>query len=463
MINVTVNPEQTEARISITPESEGFPEITVDQMVAALKKAGVVAGISKKSMFAVRDKFNHDPSQPITAVIARGRPPKPVTQHRYEFNFSTSRHIGKVTGANRIDYKSKGIIKYMQPGDILLKITLGREGVPGQLVNGDIIKGTPLTPLRKYKAGAGVTLTETEKALIYSAATAGQALLNGDKIEISDSYTLDGDVDMDTGHIKFAGPIKISGCLRAGFKITSNADITIGKTASGSIRTKGNLFVTGGIIGDENEQIIVGGELSCEYISAAQHIQTAGPITVTKHIINSTIATKKTVSCQESITGDSNISAFYGVTCAELGTDKGSGTSIEIGDTTKLHERLKKIEEFLEPLVADSVAIVDKLGMKVVMRKDTSGLPEEKRAEADKLLQEYLEIEANVDRLKAKKKELEDRAEAGLKARVTVKECAHPGSIIKIGLESYTIDRTISGPVEFYFDQDKKTITFERL
>jgi len=463
MINVIINPERTEAKLEIIPESENFEEITADQLVAVLKKEGVVAGISKKNLFAVRDKFNSDPTQPVTALIARGMPPKPVVQHQYQFHFSTGKNIGQVKGSDQIDYKSKGVIKYLQPGDVLLEINLGQEGVPGRLVDGSVTKNTPLTPLRKYKAGPGVSLAEKDKTITYTATTAGQPLLKGDTLEISDTYQLEGDVDLETGHIKFAGPIKISGSLLADFRIISNADVSIGKTVSGSIKTKGNLTAKGGIIGSETEKIIVGGELVCEYISAARHIQTGGPVTVSKHIINSSIISKQTVSCQESITGDSKISAFYGVTCAELGSDQGSETSIEIGDATNIYERLKKIEDFLEPLSTESMAIVDQLGMPVLMKKDTSSLPEEKRPEADRLLQKYLEIEENAGRLKAKKSELETKAEAGLKARVTVKECAYPGTTIKIGLETYTIDRTVSGPVEFYFDHDKKTITFERL
>lgn len=464
MINVIVNPERTEAKLEITPETENFEEITADQLVAILKKEGVIAGISKKNLFAIRDKFNRDPSQPVTALIAKGIPPKPVLQHQYQFHFSTGKNIGQVKGSNQIDYKSKGVIKYLQPGDVLLEINLGREGVPGRRVDGSVTKNTPLTPLRKYKAGPGVSMQEDETTITFRATAAGQPLLQGGaQLEISDTYQLDGNVDLETGHIKFAGPIEISGIVLEGFRIISNADVTIGKAVRGSIKTKGNLTVKGGIIGSETEKIIVGGELICEYISAAQHIQTGGPITVSKHIINSHIITNQTVFCQESITGESKISAFYGVTCAELGSDQGSETTVEIGDATDLHERLKKIEEFLEPLTTESITLVDQLGMPIIMKKDTSSLPEERRPEADKLLQKYLAIEENIERLKAKKSELEAKAEAGLKARVTVKDCAHPGITIKIGLETYTVDRTVSGPVEFYFDHDKKTITFERV
>ncbi|MCK5681117.1 DUF342 domain-containing protein, partial [bacterium] len=304
-VSVTVNQEQSEAKISLSQDSDDFEDVTVDQLVTALKKNGVTTGISKKNLFAIRDKFNANPTQLVTATIAKGVPKKPVSQHHYQFHFTTGKNIGKLKGSDQIDYKNKGVIKFLQPGDNLLTITLGQEGTPGRLVDGTIIQNTPLTPLRKYKAGSGVIREEETNKVIYKATTAGHPSLNGDTLEVSNTFHINGDVDLDTGHIKFAGPIEVSGNLLASFQIISNADITIDKTISGSVKTKAGLTAHGGIIGSENEEITVGGELTCEYISAAKNIQTGGKITVTKHIINSTISTTQTVSCQEMITGDS--------------------------------------------------------------------------------------------------------------------------------------------------------------
>ena len=400
MISVTVNQERTEARISITPDPENQETITADQLVAALKKDNIIVGISKKNLFAIRDKFNHEPGKPVTILVARGLPPKPASQHRYKFNFTTDKNIGKLQGSDQIDYKDKGKIKFLKPEDILLEIIIGQEGTPGRLVDGAVVQNEPLKPLRRYKAGPGVTLDENDSQLIYKATAAGQPGLENDTLSISETYYLDGDVDLETGHIEFEGPIEISGNLLAGFRVISNADIFIGKTISGSIRTKANLTSNEGIIGSETEKIAVGGDLNCEYISTVTKLQTGGAITVAKHIINSHIITGKTVSCQEMITGDSKIVAFYGLTCEELGSELGSRTTIETGGSLDLNEKIKKIDEFMEPLTTQSIAMVDKLGIQVLMKKDVSALPEAERPEAEKILHQYLKIEEQIARLK---------------------------------------------------------------
>ncbi len=463
MISVAINQERTEARLSITPDPENRETVTADQLIATLKKNNVVAGISKKNLFAIRDKFNHEPTKTVATIIARGLPAKPASQHRYKFHFATDKTIGLLHGSDQIDYKNKGVIKFFKPGETLLEITLGRKGTPGRLIDGTTVNNEPLKPLLRYKTGPGVTLDENNTQLIYKATVTGQPMLSGDTLNISDTFRLDGDVDLETGHIKFEGPVEVSGNLLAGFHIISNADIFIGKTISGSIRTKSNLTSNGGIIGSETEKIAVGGDLACEYISTVSRLQTGGTISVTRHIINSHIIAGKTVSCQEMITGDSKVVAFLGVTCGELGSDQGSHTAIETGGASDLNEKIKKIDEFLEPLVTQSIAMVDKLGLQVLMKKDTSTLPEKERPEAEKILQQYLKIEENVARLKEKKNTLEEKVEAGLKARITVKKCVYPGTTIKIGRETYSVERSISGPIEFFLDKESKTITFERL
>ena len=168
MISVTVNQEQTEARLSITPDPENEDTITADQLVAVLKKNNVVAGISKKNLFALRDRFNHDPTRAVASLIARGLPKKPGVQHSYKFHFTTDSHIGKLKGSSQIDYKNKGTIKFFRPEEVLLAITLGQDGTPGRLVDGSVVKNEPLKPLRRYKAGSGVTLDENSTQLIYS-------------------------------------------------------------------------------------------------------------------------------------------------------------------------------------------------------------------------------------------------------------------------------------------------------
>lgn len=462
MINIEINQDKTAARLILSPDPEAVRSITADEIIAALKKNGVTTGISKKKLFAIRDHFNDNPQKPIAVIVARGTEKQATIQHLYKFHFNTGKSIGRRFNSDQIDYKNKGIIKFFNPGDVILEIVIGREGSSGRLVDGTLLPSDPLKPLLRYQAGPGVEIDESPSSIIYKAIDSGHPLIEGDKILISPDFYLEGDVDFESGHIEFAGPVEITGNLLAEFRIISNADVIVGKTVSGSIRTKGNLLVKEGIIGDENEKIAVGGDLNCEFISGVPRLQTGGAVIVTKHIINSRIITAKTLTCGENITGDCRINAFLGVTCGELGSDQGSRSTIEIGSNQDLKERIKKIDEVLAPLVQESIELVDKLGLQTLMSGDLGKISPDKLPEAEQNLKRYREIEEQVERLKGKKKELDEKISAGLRSRLIVKKRVFPGTNIKIGLETFTVDRETSGPIEFYLDPKRKTITFER-
>ncbi len=462
MIEITVAPDKSEAHLTIIPDPENN-KVTADQLLAALKQHQITFGISRKQLFALRDHFNQNPHRRIGAVIARSQPPTETIQPRVKFHFQQQRHGKKVTGKEKIDHKDKGIIRYFQPGEPLLEIFPGRPGRGGRLVDGTIISPQPMKELPCYQAGNGVRLEKSDERIVFRATTAGQARLANNTIEISETFHFNGDVDMETGHIEFAGPVEISGNLKSGFHIFSNADIRIGKTAKGTIKTRGNLIIGGGLIGSAREQVLVGGCLNCEYISGTVNLHVGKTINVTKHIINSNLICNDNVYCEESLSGECQISAFLGLNCGELGSEQGGRVTVKIGDFTTLREKLAKIDEILEPLINESIAMVDQIGLQALMKKDVSALPPEKRPEARKILTRYLEIDSQVNRLKEKRSELEKRIEAGLASRVVVRHYAHADNLIIIGLENYTIKTGLNGPIEFYFDPRKKAIVFERL
>ncbi|MBN2707321.1 MAG: DUF342 domain-containing protein [Deltaproteobacteria bacterium] len=461
MIKIEINATKTEARLTILPDQEEESGISIGQLAVALKTNNIVSGISKKNLQDVMERFNQNPEQPASTIIAMEIPAKETIQHQYQFYFSSGKNIGQLRGNDKIDYKQKGTIRYFNTGDPLLIVTLGREGSPGRLVDGTIVACAALEPLTKYSAGSGVVLEEEENRLLFKAEACGRPLLNNKILSIENSLAVDGDVDLETGHIEFAGPIRIGGNLLAGFHVISNSDVTIGSTLSGSVRTRGNLLTRGGIIGADHQKIAVAGDLVCDFISGVNHLQTGGNLNVNKHIINSRIIVGKNLTCGEMITGDCWIQAFNGVSCTELGSDQGSDVRIEVGGNKELKGRIKKIEEFMEPLTGQSIAIVDQMGLQALMKKDISLVPEAYRAQAEKIFQQYATLESDISRLKNKKNELEKMIELGLQSRVTVRKRVYPGTIIKIGQELYEVKRENNGPLEFFFDNREKVITFE--
>ena len=113
----------------------------------------------------------------------------------------------------------------------------------------------------------------------------------------------------------------------------------------------------------------------------------------------------------------------------------------------------------MEPMIERSIEIVDLVSLPVIMKKDPSMLPAERQEEAAGLINEYQKIDAQITLLKNKKTELEKKSVAARQARITVHQQVYPGILIRIGHETYQVDKLLSGPIAFWLDPVDKKIT----
>ncbi|MBN2332726.1 MAG: DUF342 domain-containing protein [Deltaproteobacteria bacterium] len=461
MITSQISADRLQATIDITLTPGDEELLTVEYVMQVLAEQQVVAGINEEAIKMFCQQATANPGQSVKGIVAQGIKFVESSQPIYKFYFATRKSIGQVLESGKIDYRDRGAVNFYQPGAVLLKITPGKAGCKGLQVDGTVTEPEPLKHLKKITAGKNVAMeTDADGCLIFKSQAAGQANLDGSQVIIENIYHLEGDVNLDTGHIKYQGPVQVSGNLDAGFSIISNNDVFIGKLIDGgSVKAKGDLVVGTGIIGNPEASLTVMGNIKSEYISGVVHCKTKGSIIAEKHIINSSLIAGGAIRCAGKITGECVISAFSGVETGELGSESASRALVEVGNTVFIREQLQKIEQVMTPMVERSIEIVDSIGMPVIIKKDPSLLPPDKREEGTQLLKEYQQIDKQMNLLKKKKVDLEEKIAAASAARVTVHHQVHPGVVIKIGHETYTVDKPLSGPVSFWLDHDNKRIT----
>lgn len=461
MIHVRISDDRLKAAIEILYESAGETAFTADSIHTALREHHVTAGIDEQAIEVFRQQAKANPGQLIKGTVAHGTPFQATTQPRYQFLFSTRKSIGHTLESGKIDYRDRGVINFIKAGSLLLEIIPGKEGISGLQVDGTIIEAEPLKPLKKIIAGKNVALETTAEGILrYLAQADGQADLQGSKLVVENMFTVDGNVDLHTGHIKYQGPIHITGNLLSGFAAISNSDVFIDKLIDGGIvKAKGDLVVGTGIIGSEQSSITIRGNIKSEYITGLESCQAKGSIVVEKHIINSNLIAGGAIRCAGKITGECSISAFSGIETGELGSEGGSRTIVEVGNDIFIRDRLQKIDQALEPMVERSLEIVDLISLPVIMEKDLSLLPPERQKEAKKFIDEYQKIDTRITLLKKKKTELEEKTNAAHQARITVHQQVYPGVLIKIGHETFQVGKPQNGPIIFRLDPRDKKIT----
>ena len=461
MIHVLTSDDRLTASIEILFEPDDEKPPTADTIRAALREHQVTAGIDDQAIEVFCRQAAANPGQRIKGVVARGTPLTPTIQPNYQFKFSTRKSIGRLLESGKIDYRDRGIVNFIKSGTLLLEIIPGKAGTSGLHVDGTIIEAEPLKSFKKIRAGKNVKLeTTSEGYLHYLADADGQADLRGSELVIENILTIDGDVDLTTGHIKYQGPIHITGSLHNGLAVISNSDVFIDKLIDGgTVKAKGDLVVGTGIIGSKESSITVFGNIKSEYITGVENCQAKGSIVAEQHIINSKLTAGGAIRCAGKITGECFISAFSGIETGELGTEGASRTTVEVGNNIFIHDRLQKIERVMKPMIERSIEIVDQVSLPVIMKKDPSMLPADRRQKGAELINEYQKIDTQITLLKKKKAELEEKSAAARLARVTVHQQVYPGVLIKIGHETYQVDKALSGPIAFWLDPADKKIT----
>ncbi len=461
MIHVRTSDDGLKVSIEIILESAGEIPPTAEDIRSALLEQQVTTGIDDQAIEVFCQQAKANPGQPIKGIVAHGTPFTPTIQSNYLFKFSTRKSIGQVLESGKINYRDRGMVNFITSGTMLLEIIPGKEGISGLKVDGTITEAEAFKPLKKINAGKNIKLETTDEGhLRYLAQADGKADLQGSELVIENMFTVDGNVDLHTGHIKYQGPIHVTGNLLSGFAAISNSDVFIDKLIDGgTVKAKGDLVVGTGIIGSDKSSITVLGNIKSEYIAGLESCQAKGSIVVEKHVINSTLIAGGAIRCAGKITGECSISAFSGIETGELGSEGGSRTVVEVGNDIFVHERLQKIDRVMEPMIERSIEIVDFVSLPVIMKKDPSPLPAEQQGKAAELIKEYQKIDTQITLLKNKKTELEKKSLAARQARITVHQQVYPGVLIRIGHETYQVDKPLSGPIAFWLDPVDKKIT----
>ncbi len=124
---------------------------------------------------------------------------------------------GLLSPDGTIDFRERGEIPFVSPGDVLAEKIPPREGRDGINVYGESIsrpevRDLPLVP------GKGVRISSD--GLRATAVVGGNPKIgqNG-KIYVNDAYSIEGDVDFTTGHVKFDRNVYITGSVKSGFRV----------------------------------------------------------------------------------------------------------------------------------------------------------------------------------------------------------------------------------------------------
>jgi len=297
--------------------------LSPEKIMDILKNNGILFGLEPGAQF---QRFIRSPefmARPFLA--AKGRALQKGTDARVDYFFETDRFPPIYRHDNHtVDFMESTPLPWVLPGTLLACKSPCKPGRKGRNVFNDELESEEVTDV-PLLCGQGCSIDD-DGLKLYAQRPGTPVLDLSGEIRVSETYTVNGDAGVKTGHLEFKGDIVIKGQLRPGAKIKGR-NIVVGELAGGTIVSKGDICVLGGINGGT---IHGGGHVSANYVHHSD-ISCLGNLTVSREIVDSEVKTSGACFIPKGKIISSRISANQGVTVRDLGTHRSSPNRILMG------------------------------------------------------------------------------------------------------------------------------------
>jgi predicted Zn finger-like uncharacterized protein len=331
----------SEDRMSVSLRATGTPPgvISPETVRRQLETEGVTHGIVDDGELEALLAALKKPDAHV--VIARGTPPRESKDASLRYHFAKDQKVGTLGIHGEIDFKDRGEVPYVHPGDLLVEKTAGVPGTPGHDVFGNELTPSPPKDV-KLLSGSGVETSEDRSKLF--AKVEGQPKLTlGGRLSVVSDLVINGDVDLKTGHIDFEGNVKVNGTIQSGFNV-KGANVEAREIIGAKITASGDVTTTGGIIGAE---VKTQGNIRAKYIKQAT-LSTFGDIVVQKEITDSSINTSGACLLERGKILSSEISAKQGIEAVDIGTELSAPCKLSVGVDDHIEAEVEGIQNAIE-------------------------------------------------------------------------------------------------------------------
>ncbi|MGI6454299.1 MAG: DUF342 domain-containing protein [bacterium] len=443
-LTMEISPDQLSATIEV--DAIHSSHYTVQDIERFLKENSITFGIERDVIEGIleNDRFNQK------IQIATGDPAVNGEDGYVKWDVDLSILEGSklVEKSGRVDYKEVSYILPVKKDQRLAVLIPPTEGRSGKNVLGNELPGKPGKPVR-LQAGKGVRISDDGNELF--AAIDGVVCKEGGKYIVDEILLIKGDVNLTTGNITSSTTVVIKGGVLSDFRVSSEQDIHIDGLVEGAeITAQGNIYLNGGIQGNEKARVKAGGEVRVKFVNNAK-IEAAGTVHVNGSVNNSVIQTRDRVIVEgkkATIMGG-HIMAEKEISASVIGSEMGVRTILEIGlELKELHK--KKVEELqkIQPLVQNYKKM--QAAVKTLNQMRESGRINPQQSDLRlRMIRAALQLQNQVRKMEADIDNLDREYTETLKQQrgVVAKEMIHPGTIIRIMGEQLPIKNMTSKAV----------------
>ncbi|MCP4117108.1 MAG: DUF342 domain-containing protein [Desulfobacteraceae bacterium] len=332
-------------------------------------------------------------------MVARGVAPKQGRDAKIEFYFDTD-HLkaGGLDEEGGIDFKERGAVPLVEAGVLLAEKIPSRAAVSGRDVFGEE-HAMAVARDAQLKGKEGTRLSE-DGLRLYSAVRGYPRLSWSGSVMVVEDFVTKGDVNYETGHVRYKGNVIVNGCIKDGFQVCG-CDIRANEIEGGVVRADGNLVVAGGV---NDADIYARGNVRVKFVHKSR-IVCLGNVFIEAEIVDSSMESSGACIIEKGDIINCEISAKMGVSAENVDTGISRSSTITLGRDSFVESELKKIQGALKVCSSQ----IEQLKLEREMLVEEIG----------KLHEHSLKLAHELDRIQAE----EGRTEAFLKLEGALNDC----------------------------------------
>lgn len=434
IIELKVAGDKTAAFIKVYPACGSGSQIVYGDISLAFAKAGVKKGIIEETITQILE----DKMYGYMYLVAEALAPIEGSDAKIDYAVEISKSSKpKMNADGTVDFKDMELILHVKKGDLLATYTPINLGEPGYDVVGGIIRPKQTRNI-PFKIGKNVFLSE-DKLQAFAGAD-GHLVLEEDKIVVSDTYIIEGDVDTSTGNVIFEGSVKVKGGVRAGYEINATGDIEVlGIVEGAKLISGGSIILSKGIQGMNKGVLDAKSNIVAKFIESAS-VRTGGDLH-TECILHSTVYATGDIVCtgKKGLISGGDLRSGSLITAKIVGSNMGTTTKLEVGLDPMIIENYNRLsKEILEE--QDALLKLDQIIGFLNKRKEQTGkLEPDKLIMLQKSTQNKIMISSKIKGMTVEYEKLVEQIENKNDGKVKISAVAYPGVLIVIGNIKYFV------------------------
>jgi len=425
----------------------------------------ILTGVGEKRVQEQLGTINVNMPKLVRIVVAEGKEPVNGHEEYYLPLISVEKKAGEILSDGRINFKETGsIIQVFKNQDILKRVPAVKPS-DGYNVFGDKAFAE-MVQHNGYAKGPNIVQSGKDE-LIYCSALDGCLEIDKKFVSVLEIVVINGDVNYDTGNIKFNGSVRITGSVLPGFSVVANGDIIIEKNVDDAyIEAGGDIIVKMGVVGKESVKLVSGGKVTAKYLQNAR-VEATDEIVVEDSIINCNVFSNNKISVvakHGKIIGGV-ATALYEIIVNVSGAINETETILNVGRNLFIEKELDEVRIEINKWREIVAEVMRK--MKVSFGEAVFENPKEfivklptvKKRNCLLLLKELSDNNKELKKLTEKAREIQGKLKLEREPVIIIKNKAYPGTSVNVKKSIKKLDRVFEN-VKFYEDPEEKIIRF---